>query len=428
MQVAVADVSEAQRLDLRQRGGDGRAPGRQELADTRDRQGDVGLVRRVPMQGLADVLAQRPQAPRLGRCAREQGVVDLAGLGGVAEQRGELAMRLRACGLAGALHLDLDQGVARARLGEGRGAAAVREHVAQATVVEELEGRERRGAGTQAGEQRQDRGVVGHGAQGHEGVGGWATQSQRDLDDDTEGALGADEQLAQVVAGVVLDEGAPELEARARGDDGLEPEHPVTREAVAQHLHAAGVGGQAAADLRRALGGVVDRVEQAVGRGGLVHRLQRDAGLATQGAGGDVDREHALHLLQREHDLAGGRRGGAGQAGAPARGHDRHATAGAGPDHGLDLGDAAREHDHRRPHRPAAATAVRAVVGEVIRRVAAALVADRRDEVATQCEQVCGGAVHAWERVGRRAVGASRTAGRPTRVRRSRRLRPSSDA
>ena len=69
------------------------------------------------------------------------------------------------------------------------------------------------------------------------------------LGDHAERALGADEQLGQVVAGVVLAEPAQPVPDAAVGQHDLEAEHQLAGHAVAQHRGAAGVGGEVAADL-----------------------------------------------------------------------------------------------------------------------------------------------------------------------------------
>ena len=97
--------------------------------------------------------------------------------------------------------------------------------------------------------------------------------------DDAERALGADEKLAQAVAGVVLAQPAQPVPHRAVRQHHLQPQHQVACVAVAHRVVAAGVGGQHAADLRAAFRGDRQRQQAAgLGRGNL-RRLQRDAGL-----------------------------------------------------------------------------------------------------------------------------------------------------
>ena len=77
-------------------------------------------------------------------------------------------------------------------------------------------------------------------------------QLQRRRSDDAERAFRADEQIAQVVAGVVLLQGAQPSHTRPVGGHHLEPERQRARVAVGQHADAAGVGRQHAADLAAA--------------------------------------------------------------------------------------------------------------------------------------------------------------------------------
>ena len=81
-----------------------------------------------------------------------------------------------------------------------------------------------------------------------------------------ERAFAADQQVAQVVAGVVLAQRREAVPDLALGGHDLEAEAQLARVAVAQHLRAAGVGGEVAADRAAALGGQAEREQQAVRR------------------------------------------------------------------------------------------------------------------------------------------------------------------
>ena len=74
-------------------------------------------------------------------------------------------------------------------------------------------------------------------------------QFARRRGDDAERAFGADEQLLQVVAGVVLAQRLKPSSTRAVGQHDLEAEHQVAHHAVAQHCGAARVGREIAAEL-----------------------------------------------------------------------------------------------------------------------------------------------------------------------------------
>ena len=75
-------------------------------------------------------------------------------------------------------------------------------------------------------------------------------QLQRRRRDDRQRPFAADEEIAQVVAGVVLAQARKAVPDAAFGSDGLEAEAQLARVAVAQHLRAAGVGREVAADLQ----------------------------------------------------------------------------------------------------------------------------------------------------------------------------------
>jgi hypothetical protein len=73
--------------------------------------------------------------------------------------------------------------------------------------------------------------------------------------DDAQRSFGADEQVLQVVAGVVLAQAAQAIPDLAAGQHHFQAQGQFARVAVAQDLHAAGIGRQIAADLATALGG-----------------------------------------------------------------------------------------------------------------------------------------------------------------------------
>ena len=66
--------------------------------------------------------------------------------------------------------------------------------------------------------------------------------------DDAQRALGADEQVTQVIAGIVLAQPVQAMPDLAVGRHYLQSQAQLAHVAVAQHLHPAGVGGQVAAD------------------------------------------------------------------------------------------------------------------------------------------------------------------------------------
>jgi hypothetical protein len=123
----------------------------------------------------------------------------------------------------------------------GRVSTAWRSEIAR----HHLEGGQRgAGGGARALEQRHRRGQRRHGGQRGHLRRRQRVQLQRRGGDDAEGAFGADEQVLEVVAGVVLAQAAQAVPDLAAGQHDLEAQRQVARVAVAQHLRAAGIGGR----------------------------------------------------------------------------------------------------------------------------------------------------------------------------------------
>ena len=202
----------------------------------------------------------------------------------------------------------------------------------------------------------------GHGDPRGRHVLGLGPELQHGAGDDAQRAFGAEVEVAQVVAGIVLlerPEAVPDLALR-RHD--LEAQHEMTRVAVVQHLHAAGVGREVAADGAASLGGEAQR-KQAVMRGRrLLDGLQDHAGLDRHRIADLVDLDDAVHAVERQHDLAAVlvRHAAADQAGVAALGHDGDTLGGA------ELHDAGDLFGARRPHHgERGAEIVVAPVGEI---------------------------------------------------------------
>ena len=145
---------------------------------------------------------------------------------------------------------DLEQNVLRAPIRKGRGVAGI---VAldqrQAQIVEALERRQCRSANGAGGLQQVQRcGQCGHSKQGGR-LGAWQRVGlQAGCSDDAKRALGADEKVAQVVAGVVLAQAAQPVPDFAVWQHDFESKAKLARVAVAQDLHTTGVGAEVAAD------------------------------------------------------------------------------------------------------------------------------------------------------------------------------------
>ena len=144
----------------------------------------------------------------------------------------------------------------------------------------------------------------------------------------------ADEELLQVVAGIVLAQAAQPVPHRAVRQHHFEPERQIARVAVAQHGDAAGIGREIAADLAAALGAEAQGEEPVGLRRGALHLGEDRAGL-------DGDGEIRRRRARARGSCGRGsarcrarpRRGtrAAAQAGIAALRVDRHARRGAEP-------------------------------------------------------------------------------------------------
>ncbi len=223
----------------------------------------------------------------------------------------------------------------------------------EADALDQLEGDQLRPARLASREQRERLFGRGHGAQRRLAHRERGVEAQARRGDQAERALGADEQVAQRVAAVVLADAAQVVEHTAVGQHDLEAEHELARVAVADRADAARVGADRAADGRRALRAEGEREEPARPRRRLLHGLHRAPRLGHQRHSGCVHPADAVHALERD-DHRGRplreRRRPAREAGAPARGHHGEAEPGAAAQarRGL-LGRAGAQHRDGRP-------------------------------------------------------------------------------
>ncbi len=151
--------------------------------------------------------------------------------------------------------------------------------------------------------------------------------------DDAEGALAADEELLQVVAGVVLAQPPQPVPDAAIGQHDLEAQGQLAGIAVAQYRNPAGVGREIAADLAAPLGAEAQR-EQPVGRGLL--QIGKDAaGLDRHREIDRVDCTDMVHAAEGQDDVVPvlGRDPAADELGVAALRHDRQFRLGADPHH-----------------------------------------------------------------------------------------------
>ena len=151
-------------------------------------------------------------------------------------------------------------------------------------------------------------------------------EAQRQLGDHAERALGADEEIRQVVAGRRL------RRTRAGTDDAAVGEHDLEREHV--RAHAAVAHGRRAARVRRGhpaerrVGARVDGEEQAVRPGGGLELRARHARLDGHGQILRTQRDDRVHPRQVEADPAVERNHVALEARAGAERDDGHAVLG----------------------------------------------------------------------------------------------------
>ena len=108
--------------------------------------------------------------------------------------------------------------------------------------------------------------------------------------DEAQRAFGADQEVLEVVAGIVLFERVQPLVEPAIGQHGLDPERQFAGVAEGQHLDAAGVGAQHAADAGGALRGDPEREHGARRFCRLMRVLEDDAGFERHVPGGGIDR------------------------------------------------------------------------------------------------------------------------------------------
>ncbi|RMO19604.1 hypothetical protein ALQ47_05258 [Pseudomonas cichorii] len=153
--------------------------------------------------------------------------------------------------------------------------------------------------------------------------------------DNAQRAFTADEQIAQVIAGIVLAQTTQSFPDFALSRDHFKPQSQFAGIAIAQHGVATGIGAQVAANGATALRAQTQR-EQAVGLASLVLKVLQDAtGFDSQSVVVGIDLAHTVHAFQQQQNrLAAGIRGcSAHQPGVTALHH-----------HGRSMGDTQTHH------------------------------------------------------------------------------------
>ncbi len=179
--------------------------------------------------------------------------------------------------------------------------------------------------------ERREEGQQG-GARGRRGA-----EPDRRLRDDAEGALRADEELRQAVAGHVLDVLAAGPDHDPVGHDDLETQRPVARLAVLHAAETAGVRAEVAADRADLVARRIGAVEQAFRGDRILEVRVDDAGLDDGDEVVVIDLEDLRHPRERDRQRAldPGRAARQARSGAPW--HDRHAVVRGQPDEMSDL-------------------------------------------------------------------------------------------
>ena len=182
---------------------------------------------------------------------------------------------------------------------------------------------------------------------------GFGKQLDRRRGDDAERALAADEQLLQIVAGVVLAQAPEPVPDAPVGQHHLDSQGEFAGIAVAQHRDAAGIGRNVAADLAAAFRTEAQR-KQPVDRGRRLVQVGEDAaGLDGHREVDRIDRAYPVHPAECQHDIIAvrGRDPAADQPGIAALRHDRQPGLSTNLDDRGHLRRRTRPHDE--PCRPA---------------------------------------------------------------------------
>ncbi|WKT97695.1 alpha-amylase family glycosyl hydrolase [Micromonospora soli] len=348
VQVAVADVAVRHDPDARDQLPECPVGAGQERRDAADRHADVVLEAGAFMVlRFRDAFAQRPEGSGLCRAGGDDRVRHHPRPDRVAQRRLEYAVEAG----GGQRVVQLHQGVPGMPLAEGvPGAGRVAQHEPQALPGHDLEaGQPVAGLFAEDADQVDPRLRARQGDPGRRAVPHGGEELQDGGGDHPEGAFRADEQLLEVVAGVVLPQPPEPVPDPPVGEHHLQPEGQVPHRAVAEHSGPAGVGREVAADGATSLRAEGEREEPAGGRRGRLHRLQHRAGFHGDRLVGEVDVADPPHPGQREHHLAAGvvRDRCAAQPGVAALRHHRDTRLGAERDDRGHLLRAARPHDGR---------------------------------------------------------------------------------
>ncbi len=251
-----------------------------------------------------------------------------------------------------------DQHVPGVLAGERRARAGnMLEHEPERISRDQLEPLDRGGARLEEAQQIERLRRAGDPGPGDGAGGDGRDQPQRDGGDDPERPFGADQQLVEAVAAIVLLEPGQAIVDRAVGKHCFDPGDQRAHGAEFQHLGAAGVGRGEPADGAAAARAERQRKAHPGGVRGLVQRGEDHAGLGDGEAIFRAERADAVHPPQRQQQrrAVGRRRRPGRHAGVAALRDERDAMLG-GELHDLHdlLGRSRREDRRRRAVHPAA--------------------------------------------------------------------------
>ena len=122
--------------------------------------------------------------------------------------------------------------------------------------------------------------------------------------DDPERAFGADENMTQIVAGVVLLELRKKVHDAAISQHNLEPQHEIARNTVGHGTRAARIGGKISADGAAAFGSQRKRKQAVDCHCGLLRFRQHHAGFAGHCVRSRIDFPNFVEPRQRKDQLA----------------------------------------------------------------------------------------------------------------------------
>ena len=151
----------------------------------------------------------------------------------------------------------------------------------------------------------------------------WALD--RDGRNDTDGTFATDEELLQVVAGVVLAERAQVVHNCTIREHGLNTQDIPMKAAISQEAKATRVGGDIATDMARSLRAQVEREDVVLLSQKSICRLKDDTGISYKDSRNLVERADLVHLLQVDDNLIEDRNRATNKAGvATLRNNSKH--------------------------------------------------------------------------------------------------------